>query len=71
LAGRVEYIGFCSVVKLAAITNTQKSVVYRQLPALALFSFEDTAVLKGLLLFAIASESVPIAIDAAVRVWHQ
>jgi hypothetical protein len=36
LGGRFKYIGFCSVVKLALIPNVQKSVVYPQLPALAL-----------------------------------
>jgi hypothetical protein len=34
LAGRFEYIEFCSVVKLPVLTNMQKTVVYPQLPAL-------------------------------------
>jgi hypothetical protein len=45
LGGRFEYIGFCSVVKLAVLPNLQNSVVYPQLPALALFIQEYTAVL--------------------------
>jgi hypothetical protein len=53
------------------MTNRQKSLVYPQLPALALFSAKDTAVLKSFRLFAITAQIGAIDIDVALRWRHQ
>jgi len=55
LAGRFEYNEFCSVVKLAAMTNMQNSVIYSQLPALAPLQLWKPCGPKVLQLFAIAA----------------